>query len=87
MKVTTQTSHDIDQDEDIVSLLESSLWEATIQRLFKTNLEDAKKVLLNNIGLPTDMRTGYIMYRQKVMDTFKSLYRKHDVQLPEWLED
>jgi hypothetical protein len=77
----------VEQEEDIVSLLESNIWETTIKLLFKQNLLDAKKVLLTNVGLPTDTRTGYIMYRQKTMDAFASLYRRHNIILPEWLED
>jgi hypothetical protein len=73
--------------EDIVSLLESDLWETVLKLLFKENLQNAKTSLLNNAGLPTETRVGYIMYRQKVMDSLKSMYRKHDVQIPEWLED
>jgi hypothetical protein len=77
----------IEEEEDIVSLLESPLWHWAIKTLFKENLGNAKDALLNNVNLPTDTRTGYIMYRQKVIDSFKSMYRKHDVQIPEWLED
>jgi hypothetical protein len=83
----TKTAFQIEEVEDIVSLLESSIWETTIRLLFKQNLVDAKNVLLTNVGLPTDTRTGYIMYRQKVMDAFASLYRKHKVHIPEWMED
>jgi hypothetical protein len=83
----TKTAIQIEEVEDIVSLLESSIWETTIRLLFKDSLAHAKDALLNNVGLPTDTRTGYIMYRQKVTDSLKSLYRRHSVYIPEWLED
>jgi len=81
-----KTAKEIEIEEDITALLESQIWEWAIKTLFKDNLQSAKNALLNNVGLPTDTRVGYIMYRQKVMDSFKALYRKHDVQIPEWLE-
>ena len=81
-----KTAKEIEIEEDITALLESQIWEWAIKILFKDNLQSAKNALLNNVGLPTDTRVGYIMYRQKVMDSFKALYRKHDVQIPEWLE-
>ena len=87
MITSNNTYNDIETREDIVSLLESDIWETTIKLLFKQSLADAKKVLLNNTGLPTDTRTGYIMYRQKTMDAFQALYRKHGIIIPEWLED
>jgi hypothetical protein len=81
-----KTAKEIEIEEDITALLESQIWEWAIKTLFKDNLQSAKNALLNNVGLPTDTRVGYIMYRQKVMDSFKALYRKHDIQIPEWLE-
>jgi hypothetical protein len=81
------TAKQIEIAEDITALLESQIWEWAIKTLFRENLQNAKTSLLNNTGLPTETRVGYIMYRQKVMDSFKSMYRKHDVQIPEWLED
>lgn len=81
-----KTAKEIEIEEDITALLESQIWEWAIKILFKDNLQSAKNALLNNVGLPTDTRVGYIMYRQKVMDSFKALYRKHDIQIPEWLE-
>jgi small ligand-binding sensory domain FIST len=82
----SKTAHEIEQEENVVWLLESDVWNSTIKGLFQDNLKSAKNALLNNIGLPTDTRVGYIMYRQKVMDSFKALYRKHNIQIPEWLE-
>ena len=81
----------IDQEEkekeDLVSLLESDVWNSALKTLFKQNLKDAKESLLNNAGLPTDTRVAYIMYRQKVIDPIKSLYRRNGVEAPSWLED
>jgi hypothetical protein len=86
-QVTSKTAKDIDQEEDIVSLLESEVWETTIKILFKENLRNAKDALLNNSGLPETSRVGYIMYRQKTLDALKSLYRKHNIQPLQWFED
>jgi hypothetical protein len=82
-----KTAKEIELEEDITALLESQIWEWAIKTLFKDNLRNAKDALLNNVGLPTETRVGYIMYRQKVMDSLKAMYRRHGVEAPEWLED
>jgi len=82
-----KTAKEIEIEEDITALLESQIWDWAIKTLFRENLRNAKDSLLNNTGLPTETRVGYIMYRQKVMDSFKALYRKNGVEIPEWLED
>jgi hypothetical protein len=82
-----KTAKEIEIEEDITALLESQIWEWAIKTLFKDNLRNAKDALLNNVGLPTETRVGYIMYRQKVMDSLKAMYRRHGVEAPEWLED
>jgi hypothetical protein len=82
-----KTAKEIELEEDITALLESQIWEWAIKTLFKENLRNAKDALLNNVGLPTETRVGYIMYRQRVMDSLKAMYRRHGVEAPEWLED
>jgi len=78
-------NQETEESDRIQYLLESRIWEVFVRRMFKDSLERMKKALLVNKGLPENERYGYILTRQTILEALQAQYKKHNVDLPEWL--
>ena len=87
MQTMTRTVQQIDEDEDITTILESKEWNTIIRKLFKENLDRWKKELLININLKEENRIAYVLARKSIINEFQKLYKQYDIELPKWLEE
>jgi hypothetical protein len=86
-KIVDREILEIENSDSIAYLLESKVWDNLTRKMFKDILSQWKQSLLTSRDLDQGTRVGYIVARQAIINAFQIQYKKHELELPKWLED